>query len=62
MFKTYMNMSKIGLNIGTQSDCCGSCKHALKMQDSHFVRCIYHNFFPFKQFICNNYGNGRIDT
>lgn len=55
-----MKMDKIGLNIGTFSKGCFTCKFAKEAFDSQFVRCIYHRFYPFKQFICNNYEYRRI--
>lgn len=46
---------KSGLNIGTLSKGCFNCKFAKEAFDSQFVRCIYHRFYPFKQFVCNNH-------
>lgn len=48
-------MDNIGLNIGTLNKCCSNCKFAKQAFDSQFVRCIYHRFYPFKQFVCNNH-------
>lgn len=56
-----MIMDKIGLNIGTLSKCCLNCKYSKEAFYDLFVRCIYHRFYPFKQFVCNNYGNNRTD-
>lgn len=50
-----MIMDKIGLNIGTMNKCCLNCKYSKKAFYDLFVRCVYHRFYPFKQFVCNNY-------
>lgn len=54
--KTYMIMDNIGLKIGTMNKCCLKCKFSLDAYNDKFVRCSYHRFYPFKQFVCNNYG------
>lgn len=50
-----MIMDKIGLNIGTLNKCCLDCKYSKEEFYGPFVRCVYHRFYPFKQFVCNNY-------
>lgn len=55
-------MDKIGLNIGTLNKCCFNCKYARESHDNQLVRCLYYRFYPFKQFVCNRYGNRRTDN
>lgn len=50
-----MKMDKIELNIGTLNKCCFKCNFAREAHDNQFVRCIYHRFYPFRQFICRSY-------
>lgn len=57
-----MIMDKTGLNIGTLNKCCFNCKYARESHDNQLVRCLYYRFYPFKQFVCNRYGNRRTDN
>lgn len=55
-------MDNIGLKIGTMNKCCLKCKFSLDAYSDKFVRCIFYRFYPFKQFVCNNYRNCRTDN